>query len=46
MNPGDYIIFAPDAMHSWEAIGDTIVLSIRFPSVDVWQAARDHRGAE
>ncbi len=44
---GDYIIFAPDTVHSWEAIGDTIVLSIRFPSVDVWQAAQagDHRGA-
>jgi hypothetical protein len=37
---GDYIIFAPDTVHSWEAIGDTIVLSIRFPSVDLWQAAR------
>jgi hypothetical protein len=45
---GDYIIFAPDTVHSWEAIGDTIVLSIRFPSVDVWQASRvgDHRGAD
>jgi hypothetical protein len=44
---GDYIIFTLDTVHSWEAIGDTIVLSIRFPSVDVWQAARasDHRGA-
>jgi len=36
----DYIIFAPDAVHSWEAIGDTVVLSIRFPSVEAWQAAR------
>jgi hypothetical protein len=33
---GDYLIFAPDAVHSWEAIGDTIVLSVRFPSIEVW----------
>jgi hypothetical protein len=39
-DPGDYIIFAPGTVHSWEAIGETIVLSIRFPSVEVWQAAR------
>ena len=37
---GDYIIFGPDAVHSWEAIGHTVVLSVRFPSVEVWQAAR------
>jgi quercetin dioxygenase-like cupin family protein len=37
---GDYIIFAPGTVHSWEAIGETIVLSVRFPSVDSWQSAR------
>ena len=37
---GDYIIFAPQTVHSWEAIGDTIVLSVRYPSVDSWQSAR------
>jgi hypothetical protein len=37
---GDYIIFGPDTVHSWEAIGDTVVLSVRFPSVETWQAAR------
>lgn len=37
---GDYIIFAPETVHSWEAIGDTVVLSVRFPSVDVWRKAR------
>jgi hypothetical protein len=37
---GDYIIFAPSTVHSWEAIGHTVVLSVRFPSVEVWRAAR------
>jgi hypothetical protein len=37
---GDYIVFAPDTLHSWEAIGHTVVLSVRFPSIEVWQAAR------
>ncbi len=32
---GDYVIFGPDVVHSWEAMGDTIVLSVRFPSVEV-----------
>jgi hypothetical protein len=41
---GDYIIFAPDTVHSWEAIGDTVVVSVRFPSVEVWQAAREAAG--
>ena len=36
---GDYIIFGPDTVHSWEAIGDTIVLSVRFPSVEVGRSA-------
>jgi hypothetical protein len=32
---GDYVIFGPEVVHSWEAVGDTIVLSVRFPSVQV-----------
>ncbi len=32
---GDYVIFGPQVVHSWEVIGDTIVLSVRFPSVEV-----------
>jgi hypothetical protein len=32
---GDYIIFGPDVVHSWEAVGDTVVFSVRFPSVEV-----------
>lgn len=37
---GDYLIFAPETVHSWEAIGHTVVLSVRFPSIEVWRAAR------
>lgn len=37
---GDYIVFGPDTVHSWEAVGHTVVLSIRFPSVEAWQKAR------
>ncbi len=32
---GDYVAFGPEVVHSWEAVGDTIVLSVRFPSVGV-----------
>ena len=32
---GDYIIYDRDVAHSWRAIGETIVLTIRFPSVEV-----------
>jgi len=32
---GDYVAFGPDVVHSWEAVGDTIVLTVRFPSVEV-----------
>jgi len=32
---GDYVVFGPQVVHSWEAFGDTIVLSVRFPSVEV-----------
>jgi hypothetical protein len=40
---GDYIIFGPQIVHSWEAIGDTLVLSIRFPSVEVGEPAKPTR---
>jgi hypothetical protein len=32
---GDYVIFGPEIVHSWEALGDTLVLSVRFPSIEV-----------
>ena len=32
---GDYVAFGPEVVHSWEAVGDTIVLTVRFPSVEV-----------
>jgi hypothetical protein len=32
---GDYVAFGPEVVHCWEAVGDTIVLSVRFPSVEV-----------
>jgi hypothetical protein len=32
---GDYVIFGPAIVHSWEASGETIVLTVRFPSVDI-----------
>jgi hypothetical protein len=40
---GDYIVFGPNVVHSWEAIGDTLVLSVRFPSVEVQQVVNQHR---
>jgi quercetin dioxygenase-like cupin family protein len=32
---GDYVIYGPEVVHSWEAVGDTLVLTVRFPSVEV-----------
>jgi hypothetical protein len=32
---GDYVAFGPEIVHSWEAAGETVVLSVRFPSVEV-----------
>ncbi len=29
-NEGDYLIFGPDTVRSWEAIGHTVILSVRF----------------
>jgi hypothetical protein len=36
---GDYAVFGPEVVHSWEAFGETIVLSVRFPSVEVGSQA-------
>lgn len=36
---GDYVVFGPDVVHFWEAEGEPIVLSIRFPSVEVERRA-------
>jgi hypothetical protein len=41
---GDYAIFGPHVVHTWEAIGDTIVLSVRFPSVEVGSRRYDEPG--
>jgi len=35
---GDYVIFGPDVPHSWEALRDAVVLSVRFPSIEVGRA--------
>lgn len=32
---GDYVVFGPDVVHFWEAEGEPVVLSVRFPSVEV-----------
>ena len=32
---GDYVIFGPEIVHSWEASGETLVISVRFPSVEI-----------
>lgn len=37
--PGDYVVFGRNIVHSWEALSDAIVLSIRFPSVDSRRSA-------
>jgi hypothetical protein len=36
---GDYVAFGPEVVHSWEAVGETIVLSVRFPSVEIGSPA-------
>src|SRR5437870_5397491 len=43
---GDYVIFGSEIVHSWEALGDTLLLSVRFPSVEVTRSAApgDGRG--
>jgi hypothetical protein len=32
---GDYVIFGPKLVHGWEAKMDSVILSVRFPSIDV-----------
>lgn len=32
-DPGDYILFGPGVPHTWEALKDSVVISVRFPSV-------------
>lgn len=36
--PGDYAIYGRNVVHGWRAIGETIVLTVRFPSVEVGPA--------
>jgi hypothetical protein len=31
--PGDYLVFGPGIAHSWEALEDSLVISVRFPSL-------------
>lgn len=31
--PGDYLIFGPSVSHHWEALADSVVLSVRCPSI-------------
>ena len=32
--PGDYAVFGSGVPHSWEALDDSLVISIRFPSIE------------
>lgn len=32
---GDYVIFGPKLVHGWKAVTDAVIVSIRFPSIDV-----------
>jgi hypothetical protein len=34
---GDYVVYGPTVAHSWEAIGETLVLTVRFPSIELNQ---------
>ena len=36
-NAGDYLVIGPEVPHSWEALEDSLVISIRFPSVPASQ---------
>jgi hypothetical protein len=31
--PGDYVAFGPGVYHSWEALEDCLVITVRFPSL-------------
>jgi hypothetical protein len=43
---GDYVIFGPEIVHSWEALGHTLVLSVRFPSLEVARGPEPGDGRE
>lgn len=32
-NPGDYVMFSAGTLHSWKAITDSVVVTVRWPSV-------------
>jgi hypothetical protein len=32
--PGDYVAFGPGVEHSWEALEDCLVITVRFPSLE------------
>jgi hypothetical protein len=40
---GDYVILGPDVVHFWEAIGDTLVATVRFPSIEVKGSGDERR---
>jgi hypothetical protein len=46
LREGDYVVFGPHVVHSWEAVGDTLVLSVRFPSVASDRTASRERAAQ
>lgn len=39
-NEGDYVIFGPELVHGWEALSNSVIMSVRFPSVDVYGITR------
>ncbi len=41
---GDYVVYGPKVVHSWEATGETLVLTIRFPSVEVKRSPKPPAG--
>ena len=46
---GDYIVFGPNVTHFWEAMEESIVLSVRFPSIDVrsaWHPLRNTKASD
>lgn len=34
-DPGDYVIFGPGVAHSWEALANSVVITVRWPSYSV-----------
>lgn len=38
---GDYVIMAPGVEHTWEAVTDSVVLTVRFPSLPDDQVGSD-----